>query len=207
MTDTLLKVKGIDEVYVYCSDPAIKGYIPQGAVFLQRGAWLDGDEIKARDTYSAFVEEVDADIYVAACTTSPFTKVETVSDALEKVKSGGYDSAFSVKRAQTFAWYQGHPLNYDPADVPRTQDIEPVFVETSAFFIFKKELWTQHGRRIGFRPYMSEVDEIEAVDIDTPDEFAFADMIAAALNAEHAVSSEDSINLASAAGTTATGTV
>jgi CMP-N-acetylneuraminic acid synthetase len=175
--NTLLQVKDIDNVYVYCSDPVIKDYIPDKAIFLQRDKWLDGDEIKAKDTYSAFIKEIDADIYIAACTTSPFTKTETVRNAVNCVKNDKYDSAFTVKRAQTFAWYQGKPLNYDPADVPRTQDIEPVFIETSAFFVFRKELWMKHGRRIGFNPYMCEVDDIEAVDIDTPDNFSFAETI------------------------------
>jgi len=175
--NTLLNVKEMNDVYVYCSDPIIKNYIPEKAIFLQRDKRLDGDEIKAKDTYSAFIKEVDADIYVAACTTSPFLKAETVSIGLQKIQSGEYDSAFTVKRAQTFAWYQGKPLNYDPLDVPQTQNIEPVFIETSAFFAFKKEVWTKHGRRIGFTPYMCEVGDIEAIDIDMPEDFAFAEAI------------------------------
>jgi CMP-N-acetylneuraminic acid synthetase len=178
--NTLLQVSEIDDVYVFCSDPTIKDYIPERAIFLQRDKWLDGDEIKAKDTYSAFMKEIDADIYVAACTTSPFLKAETISIGLQKIKNGRNDSAFTVKRAQTFVWYKNQPLNYDPTNVPRTQDIEPVFIETSAFFAFKKEVWINHRRRIGFAPYMCEVDDIEAVDIDTPEDFAFAEIIARA---------------------------
>ena len=51
-------------------------------------------------------------------------------------------------------------------------------METSAFFIFKKELWTQYGRRIGFHPYVQEVGEIEAVDIDTMEDLQFAQALA-----------------------------
>ncbi|MDL2288115.1 acylneuraminate cytidylyltransferase family protein [Oscillospiraceae bacterium OttesenSCG-928-F05] len=178
VVNTLLQVPEIDDVYVYCSDPVIKEYIPGEAIFLQRDKYLDGDLIKAKDTYSAFIKDVDADIYLAGCTTSPFTQVSTVADAVRQVQSGKYDSAFSAKRIQTFAWYNGSPINYDPQDVPRTQDMEPVFVETSAFFIFKKEIWTEHGRRIGFHPYISEVGEIESIDIDTPEDFEFANLIA-----------------------------
>lgn len=116
-------------------------------------------------------------MYVAMCTTSPFTKSDTIKNALNKVVHEGYDSAFTVRRLQTFAWYENKPINYDLDEVPRTQDMEPVFIETSAFFIFKKELWLEHGRRIGFNPYMQEVDEIEAVDIDTMDDLKFAQII------------------------------
>lgn len=176
--DTALKVKNIDKVVVYCSDNEVKNYIPKNSIFLKRKEWLDGNQVRAKDTYTAFVNAVDADIYIAMCTTSPFTKMETLQNALNKVLYEGYDSAFTAKRCQSFAWYKGQPINYDPADVPKTQDMEAIFVETSAFFIFKKELWTEHGRRIGFNPYIQEVDDIEAVDIDTIDNLKFAQIIA-----------------------------
>jgi CMP-N-acetylneuraminic acid synthetase len=176
--NTALQAKGIDEVYVYCSDEAVTEYIPEKAKFLKREKWLDGSEIRAKDTYTAFLKDVDADVYIAMCTTSPFTQKDTLENALDKVLNEGYDSAFTAKRMQTFAWYQGKPINYDLDNVPRTQDMEPVFVETSAFFIFKKEIWTQYGRRIGFNPYIQEVGEIESVDIDTMEDLKFAQTIA-----------------------------
>jgi CMP-N-acetylneuraminic acid synthetase len=176
--NTALQAKGIDEVYVYCSDEAVTEYIPKETKFLKREKWLDGSEIRAKDTYTAFLKDVDADVYIAMCTTSPFTQKETLENALDKVLNEGYDSAFTAKRMQTFAWYQGKPINYDLDNVPRTQDMEPVFVETSAFFIFKREIWTQYGRRIGFNPYIQEVGEIESVDIDTMEDLKFAQTIA-----------------------------
>ncbi len=175
--NTALQVDGIDDVYIYCSDENVRQYIPSGVKFLQREKWLDGNEIRARDTYTAFLNDVQADIYIALCTTSPFTKRETLKNALDHVLSGEYDSAFSAKRIQTFAWYQGKPMNYDIENVPRTQDMDPIFVETSAFFIFSRQLWEKHGRRIGFRPFIQEVGEIESVDIDTMEDLEFAQMI------------------------------
>lgn len=176
--NTALQVKEIDEVYVYCSDEEVIDYIPPAAIFRKRPNWLDGDEVVARDTYNAFTSEVDADVYIALCTTSPFTKKETLENALRQVLSGNYDSAFTARKEQTFAWYKGNPINYKPDYVPRTQDLSPVYIETSAFFIFKKELWKEYSRRIGFHPYIQEVDMIEAVDIDTMEDYEFACMIA-----------------------------
>ncbi len=178
--DTATKVRGIDEIIVYCSDPAVKEYIPNKIEFLKRPKWLDGDEIKAKDTYTAFTNDVDADIYIALCTTSPFIKASTLQNSLDKVLSGEYDSAFTAQKAQTFVWYKGKPLNYELSDIPRTQDIEPVFIETSAYFIFNKSMWKENGRRIGFKPYIQEVDAIEGIDIDTLDDLRFAQMIAKA---------------------------
>ena len=99
---------------------------------------------------------------------------------MARVESGEYDSAFSAERVQTFAWWEGKPLNYSLQHVPRTQDLEPVYVETSAFFIFRKEVWRTLHRRIGERPYTAVTDRIESMDIDNPDDFLLAEAIVAA---------------------------
>lgn len=172
--NTLNKVKGIDEVYVYCSNATVKEYIPTETKFLQRAERLDGDLVKGADIYREFIKEIDADIYVLAHTTSPFIKVSSIENALSHILSGENDSAFSAERIQTFAWYQGQPINYNLLDVPRTQDLEPIWKETSAFFMFKKEIFTVYNRRIGFKPYIQEVSGLEAIDIDEKDDYDFA---------------------------------
>lgn len=180
LCNSLTKVKGIDEVYVYCSDESVVQYIPENVIFKQREKWLDADTVKGFDIYREFIKEVDADVYVLAHTTSPFIKDQTIENALSHVLSGENDSAFSAERIQTFAWYKGTPINYDLNDVPRTQDMEPIWVETSAFFIFKKEIFTVHGRRIGYQPFIQEVSGIEAIDIDEKKDYDLACKLAEA---------------------------
>lgn len=174
LCNSLKKAEGIDEVYVYCSDEKIIQYLPEGVLFKQREKWLDGDQVKGFDIYKSFIKEVDADVYVLAHTTSPFIKVTSIENALSHILSGENDSAFSAERVQSFAWYKGMTINYDLNDVPRTQDIEPIWVETSAFFMFKKDVFTVHNRRIGFKPYIQEVSGIEAIDIDEKKDYDLA---------------------------------
>ncbi|MBQ5752186.1 MAG: acylneuraminate cytidylyltransferase family protein [Bacteroidaceae bacterium] len=175
--ETLVKVGNIDEVYVYCSSEDIIPLLPQGVKFLKRSELLDRDETLGKEIYDAFVEDVDADIYMLAHTTSPFISAATIENAVEKVRSGEHDSSFSAQKVQTFAWYRGKPLNYDLKAVPRTQTIEPVYFETSAFYIFRKELWTLMGQRIGKNPFMAIVDPIEGIDIDNPEDFELAQRV------------------------------
>lgn len=175
--DTLSNVKGVDEVYVYCSNESIKDYLPTGVKFLKRPEFLDQDTTLGKEIYEEFTKTIDADVYILAHTTSPFVKKETFENALGKIVDEGYDSAFSAEKIQTFAWYNGSPLNYELKEIPRTQTIEPVYVETSAFFMFKRDIWKIHKQRIGFKPYMALVDKIEGVDIDWPEDFEFAEKI------------------------------
>lgn len=175
--ETLVKVNNIDEVYVYCSSEEVIPYLPQGVKFLKRSTALDGDETLGKEIYEAFVKDVDADVYMLAHTTSPFIKAGTIENAIDKVVNGGHDSSFSAQKIQTFTWFNGKPLNYSLKDIPRTQTIEPVYVETSAFYIFRREVWTEMGQRIGNTPHMAIIDQIEGIDIDYPEDFEFASKV------------------------------
>jgi CMP-N-acetylneuraminic acid synthetase len=172
--DTLLRINEIDEVCVFCSDEKVMNYLPKGVRFVKRDSALDGDMIKGFEIYQSFINTVDSNIYILAHTTSPFTSESSLNNALNNVLYGKYDSAFSVQKKQTFTWYQGKTLNYKLVDIPRTQDIEPVYIETSGFYIFNKEHFLNYGRRIGFSPYFQELNDIEAIDIDTKEDYEFA---------------------------------
>jgi len=175
---TLCKVDGIDERYVYCSDEAIKPYLPDEIQFLKRDPYLDGFQVKGLEIIDHFVKDVDADIYVLTHVTQPFTKASSIEHALKKVVSGEYDSAFSAVMLQDYMWKGGKPFNYDMKNIVRTQDLDPIYMETGAFFIFRKEVFTELGQRIGNKPYIYEIDQFEAVDIDTAEDFEFAKAVA-----------------------------
>lgn len=174
---TLLKIDIINEVYVYCSNPDIKEYIPYGVKYLKRSESLDQDTTKMNEVLMAFADEVNADVYVMTHTTAPFISMESIEKGIDAVLSEQYDSAFAVKKLQDFLWKDGMPFNYDMENIPRTQDLPELYEETSGFYIYKNEIIKNKGRRIGDNPYMVEIGEIESVDIDEPEDFEIADAI------------------------------
>lgn len=176
--NTIKQVDSIQEKYVYCSDERIKQYIPDGLKFLKRDSYLDGFQVKGLEIINYFVRDVDADVYVLTHVTQPFTKAESIQKALNKVLYEGYDSAFSCTCIQDYCWYNGKPFNYDMKDIVTTQNLEPIYMETGAFFIFRKEVYTKMHQRIGKNPYMYVIDQFEAVDIDTAEDFEFAKVVA-----------------------------
>lgn len=175
---TISQVESISEKYVYCSDETILPYIPKGLKFLKRDSYLDGYQVKGLEIIEYFVRDIDADIYVLTHITQPFTKSESIKTALDKVVNGGYDSAFSCIEMKDYCWYNGKTLNYDRKDIVVTQDLKPVYVETGAFFIFRKEVFTKLHQRVGKNPYQYVVDRFEAIDVDTREDFDFAEAAA-----------------------------
>lgn len=180
--ETINKVEIIDEKYVYCSSESIKRHIPEGIKFLKRDSYLDGFQVKGLEIIDYFLKDVEADIYVLTHVTQPFTKYSSITEALEKVISGEYDSAFSAKVLQDYCWYRGKPFNYNIKDIVTTQNLEPIYIETGAFYIFTREVFKKYRQRIGVNPYIKVMEQIEAVDIDTADDYEFAKVVLEYLN-------------------------
>lgn len=174
---TLLKVKEIDEIYVYCSNAEIKEYIPDGVKYLQRSESLDQDSTKINEVLSAFANDVPSDVYVLSHATAPFISADSIKKGIEGVLFDGYDSAFSARKLQEFIWKDGRPFNYELDNIPRTQDLPPLFEETCGFYIYRNNVMTDLHRRIGEKPFIVEVGEIESIDIDEPEDFMIADAI------------------------------
>ncbi len=173
-----LKAQGIiDQIYVYCSDEAVKAYILEGIDFLQRPDFLDRKETKGAAIYREFVKTVEADVYVLAHATSPFVTHDHIGECIQAVQSGKYDSAFCAKKLQTFLWCDNKPMNFTLNDPPRTQDMKPIYMEQSTPYIFTRAAFMTYGARTGVNPYICECNDIECIDIDYPEDFAFADMV------------------------------
>lgn len=173
--ETLKKVEGIDEIVVFCSEEAVKEYLIDGVKYIKRPAYLDEPSSNFTQIFEKFSEIYDADIYIYAHATAPYVEVNTVQNCLNAVKNDNYDSAFCASKIQDYFWKDGKPLNFDATNIPRSQDLEPIYRETSGVYVFRKEVFEKYRRRIGERPYISEVSYREAIDINEPEDFVIAE--------------------------------
>lgn len=174
---TLLKLKYIDEVFVYCSNSHIINFIPGKVTFLQRDISLDQDSTKINEVLTAFAKDVSADIYVMAHATAPFIMPTSIEKGLKAVQSKKYDSAFSARKLQTFLWKNDKPFNYELDNIPRTQDLTSIYEETSGFYIYTSDIINKEYRRIGNNPMIVEVSKIESIDIDEQIDFDIANAV------------------------------
>lgn len=174
---SLQRTEMTDRICVYCSDEAVRPYLPEGVEFLQRPAYLDLPTANFSQIFENFMNTVDADIYVYAHATAPYISAETMRQCIEAVRSGEHDSAFCAVKIQDFLWKDGEPLNFDAANIPRSQDLAPIYRETSGVYVFTKEVFEKYHRRIGKNPFVKEVSFKEAVDINNPEDFALAEAL------------------------------
>jgi CMP-N-acetylneuraminic acid synthetase len=113
--------------------------------------------------------------------TNPLLSTETIDKGVELYFHNLeiYDSLFTVTRHNArFYWSDGRPINHDPQELIRTQDLPPILEENSNLYIFSRESFKQSdNRRIGLRPYLFEVSKFEAIDIDEEEDFLLAELL------------------------------
>lgn len=185
--ETLLSSSYINYVVVNTDSEAIKSDISKNfddrVIVIDRPEEIIGDFVSMNTVIDCDVNNVDADIYLQTHSTNPLLKKKSVDDAIEKMiallPEKVYDSIFSVTKMQTRLYKaDGQAYNHNPEELLRTQDLEPLFEENSNFYIFTKESFLNSGKkRIGLKPFMFEIDKIEAVDIDEPQDFVIAESI------------------------------
>ena len=175
--DSLKNTGLCNDITVFCSSEDVIPFLPDGIKFLKRPAYLDLPTSNFSQIFSVFMELNPADIYVYIHATAPFISIETMRQCIAAVKSGAYDSAFCAIKLQDYLWQDGEPLNFDASNLPRTQDLKPIYQETSGIYVFTREVYESYHRRIGKKPYIKEVSFKEAVDIDNPEDFDLAEAL------------------------------
>ncbi|MDA8580098.1 hypothetical protein N9K72_03895 [Pontimonas sp.] len=115
--------------------------------------------------------------------TSPFfgqTAYKRGYEAFLRAINKGHDSLLAVEPMQDFLIFRDKPMNFGQPENywPRTQDLESFHRVTSGLFIGGTADLLAHGARAGNRPLFFEVTGPEALDIDWPQQFQMAQMIA-----------------------------
>lgn len=185
--DSLLALEWIDAVVINTDARAIlaeHGLVEGGRVIIRdRKPELCGDDVSMNLVLADDVKSISARTYLMTHTTNPLMMPETISRAFsryqELVDTGEADSLFTVNRYQTrFYRADRSPVNHDPNNLVRTQDLEPWFEENSNLYIFSQSSFEKTEARIGERPHMFEMQARESLDIDEPSDWELAELVA-----------------------------
>lgn len=184
IVNEVLKSKYVNKIVINTDSEEIKEdvntYFPT-VIVIDRPENIIGDNVPMNEVIGYDLSKLDGDIFIQTHSTNPMLLAHTLDCAIEKFEKekNKYDSIFSVTRLQTrLYWKDGSPVNHNPQELLRTQDLPPVFEENSNFYIFTKDSFNKSGRkRIGLKPLMFEIDKIEAVDIDEPQDFIIAEQL------------------------------
>ena len=183
MVDVMLSCPQIDKIVIDTDSELIKEQCTEqfpDVVVLDRPQHLLGGMTPMNDVLLHDISEVPSEFYLQTHSTNPLLTKETMQKAVDAFFENYpiYDSLFSVTRLQTRLWDSlARAVNHNPNILLRTQDLPPIYEENSCIFIFPGDLMKERHSRICNRPFMFEMDRLEAQDIDEEIDFRVADLI------------------------------
>jgi CMP-N-acetylneuraminic acid synthetase len=186
--DTLLKIDKIDCVVINTDARQIleaNGLTDSNRIVIRdRKPELCGDHVSMNKVLNDDIQNIDSSTYVMTHTTNPLLSSDTISKAIQSYNTGlpeGKDSLFTVNKFQTrFYREDGTPVNHDPENLLRTQDLEPWYEENSNLYIFSQDSFTKANARIGSNPILFETPTTESQDIDNKIDWQIAEIMALA---------------------------
>lgn len=150
-------------------------------IIINRPIEIQGDFVSMNDIIAYDLSKLDGEYFLQTHSTNPLLKSETIDKAIEKYFAGldNFDSVFGVTKVQTrFYDKNAKAINHNPNELLRTQDLEPMYEENSNFYIFSKKSFKEaNSKRIGLKPQIFEVNKLEAIDIDEPEDFIMAEFL------------------------------
>ena len=189
--DALLQIQSLESVVINTDARSIladNGLTDSRKVMIRdRKPEICGDLVSMNLILADDIANVPADIYIMTHTTNPLLSAGTIAKALAVFiaakKREEADSLFTVNRIQTrFYRADGSPVNHDPANLVRTQDLEPWYEENSNLYVFTRDSFAATQARIGRKPILFETPKLESIDIDNQEDWDMALMAASYLH-------------------------
>jgi N-acylneuraminate cytidylyltransferase len=183
--NTLLSSKKISTVYINTDCEKITQDVmynfKERVCIINRPKELQGNYVSMNKIIEHDISKIDSVYFLQTHSTNPLLTKKSLENAIEKyfenLDEGKSDSLFTVTKVQKrFYTSDFKPLNHDPTMLV-TQHLEPIFEENSCLYLFSRDSFFLANNRIGKNPAMFQISQHEAIDIDTPEDFAIAESI------------------------------
>ena len=125
------------------------------------------------------ISKIDCEYFIQTHSTNPLLKTNSIDKSIEAFfNQQECDSLFSVTPYQNRLFFEnGDPVNHNPNQLIKTQDLPYLYEENSCIYIFSKNSFLKNKNRVGVNPKLFSIDRFEAVDIDEMEDFVFAEFL------------------------------
>ena len=186
--NTLLECDLIDQIIINTDGVKIKQDVQLNfnldkVIINDRPETIQGNFVSMNKIIAYDLNHSNAEIYLQTHSTNPLLTKQSIATGLKTynqfLNENKADSLFSVTKIQSRFYYKDiTPVNHNPKELLRTQDLPPIYEENSCFYFFNKKSFKDSGdKRIGLLPKMFTINSVEAIDIDTVEDFLIAEAI------------------------------
>ncbi|MGD9212479.1 MAG: acylneuraminate cytidylyltransferase family protein [Desulfobacteraceae bacterium] len=156
---------------------------------IDRPQSIRGDFVSMNTIIAHDLSVTSGEHFLQTHSTNPLLTRVTLDRAIKEyfAMEKCHDSLFSVTALQTrLYWESGKPVNHNPQELLRTQDLPTLFEENSNLYLFSRSSFAAAGdKRIGNSPKMFVMDSLEAIDIDNSETFFLAEAVHAMRSVEN----------------------
>lgn len=178
--DQLLRMTGIDEIIVSTdSIKMLKIAKQKGVTGILRDKSLASDDIPMNVVYEYLASLTKFEHVLYAHVTSPLLEDTSMMKCIEKYQnlSSEYDSLATVKNLQEYIWSNKGPVNYDPKNHPRSQDLPKMYALNFAVNMIEKKKMISEKNIVGKKFYPVVLNQLESIDVDEMEDFKMAETL------------------------------
>ena len=150
-----------------------------GCECVKRDSKYASNKISMSEVYRNLAENFSGDTVVYVNVTNPLLQDQTIERAISQYQAflDTFDSLNSAHLIKEFLFQNNLPINYDLRYQPRSQDLPDIAALNFGINIISKEKMIDCKNVVGYKPNIFLIDEIEAIDIDNPIDFDFAEFV------------------------------
>jgi len=178
--ETLKKVKRIDKIIINTdSEEAIEIAKKNNVDYKVREKYYASSECSNSEFWSHIAKQTKSDFILFTNCTSPLITVKTYNEVIDSfdISYPSHDSVNTVSEIKEFLYLNQTPLNFNPNKAPNSQDLPNVIKLNFAVNILQKETMFKKKSVVGYKPSFYTLNDIESLDIDTEDEFEYAEFL------------------------------
>jgi len=178
--EMLKKIDIIDNIVVNSdSDDALSIASEYGVEQFRRKDYFASSECNNSDFFHHLAENTDTDFIIYSPCNTPLILEETYYDFISRFRNGldRSDSLTTVSPVKSHLWLDGSPINYDPSNAPNTQDLPDILGLNYCLSIISKDNMIKYRNIVGSKPSFYKLNDYEAVDVDRPIDFEFAEFL------------------------------
>jgi len=187
----MTRVLGMEKIVVSSNDPVVLDYVEKFRKIDSRLVPIErpdkyGSSQTSMGEFTKYIAEMEQEgILLWTHVTHPFLSSNYYSKIVKSYFENvgpKKDSLVTVTRMYKFIWSEDGPYNYDSSveKWPRSQDLTPLFEINHGVYMLPFKTMRDVGDRVGNRPYLYELPENVALDVDWEDQFSLLNDIALA---------------------------
>jgi CMP-N-acetylneuraminic acid synthetase len=191
--DRLLSIPEITEIIIDTDNKAkVLGYKiteTDRIKVKERSKDLIGDDVSMNKIINHNIQYCKSNFILMTHSTNPLLSSRYIKSLMKDFvvgeKNNEFDSIFTVNEIQSRLYDDLlKPINHNPSILSQTQDLQKVYEENSNLYLFTKESFKKSQSRIGLNPAIRVTPKLESIDIDFPEQWQIAEIIAENLKIE-----------------------